>query len=52
MGDVIVLMADGRVVQRGSLDDLVRRPATPFVTRFVRAQRRFDGVPREKEGPP
>jgi osmoprotectant transport system ATP-binding protein len=44
LGDVIVLMAEGRVVQRGSIDDLVRRPATPFVTRFVRAQRRFDGA--------
>jgi osmoprotectant transport system ATP-binding protein len=46
LGDVIVLMAEGRVVQRGSIDDLVRRPATPFVTRFVRAQRREGG----KEG--
>jgi osmoprotectant transport system ATP-binding protein len=41
-GHVIVLVHQGRVVQRGSLDDLVQRPATPFVTQFVRAQRRFD----------
>jgi osmoprotectant transport system ATP-binding protein len=41
-GHVIVLLQDGHVVQRGSLDDLVARPADPFVTRFVRAQRRFD----------
>ncbi len=41
-GHVLVLLQDGRVVQRGSLDDLVSRPADPFVTRFVRAQRRFD----------
>ena len=45
---VIVLMKDGRVVQRGSLDDLLERPADPFVTRFVRAQRRF-GAGEERE---
>ena len=41
-GHVLVLLQDGRVVQRGSLQDFVTRPADPFVTRFVRAQRRFD----------
>jgi osmoprotectant transport system ATP-binding protein len=41
-GHVLVLLQEGRVVQRGSLDDLVRRPASPFVTRFVHAQRRLD----------
>jgi osmoprotectant transport system ATP-binding protein len=38
---VLVLMKDGHIVQRGSLDDLLERPADPFVTRFVRAQRRW-----------
>ncbi|HXJ19202.1 MAG TPA: ATP-binding cassette domain-containing protein [Polyangia bacterium] len=47
-GDVLVLIHQGRVVQRGSLDDLVHRPASPFVTQFVRAQRRFDGAPGER----
>jgi osmoprotectant transport system ATP-binding protein len=37
--DEIVLMREGRVVQRGSLDDLLHRPADPFVTEFIRAQR-------------
>lgn len=41
-GHVLVLLQEGRVVQRGSLEDLVQRPATPFVTRFVRAQRTLD----------
>jgi osmoprotectant transport system ATP-binding protein len=41
-GHVLVLLQDGRIVQRGSLDELVTRPASPFVTRFVRAQRRLD----------
>ncbi len=45
LGDLIVLLRDGRVVQRGSLADLVRAPADPFVTRFVNAQRSpLDGV--------
>ncbi len=41
-GHVLVLLQDGRIVQRGALDELVTRPASPFVTRFVRAQRRLD----------
>ena len=36
--NVIVLMREGRVVQQGSLRDLVERPADPFVGRFVQAQ--------------
>ena len=38
-GDEIVLMRDGRIVQRGTLDDLLVRPADAFVSEFVRAQR-------------
>jgi osmoprotectant transport system ATP-binding protein len=37
--DDIVLMRDGRVVQRGSPTDLLERPAEPFVRDFLRAQR-------------
>ena len=37
--DEIVLMRDGRIVQRGTLDDLLSHPAEPFVTEFVHAQR-------------
>jgi osmoprotectant transport system ATP-binding protein len=47
-GHTLVLLQEGRIVQRGSLDDLLRRPAEPFVTRFVRAQRRLD---QPKVGP-
>jgi osmoprotectant transport system ATP-binding protein len=35
----IVMMKDGRIVQRGAFEDLVRRPAEPYVTSFVHAQR-------------
>jgi osmoprotectant transport system ATP-binding protein len=38
-GDEIVLMREGRIVQRGSLDDLLERPVEPYVTDFIRAQR-------------
>jgi len=42
LGDLLVLLRDGRIVQQGSLHDLVARPASPFVTAFVRAQRPAD----------
>ncbi len=38
-GDLIVLLRDGRIVQQGPLAELVHKPADPFVTRFVNAQR-------------
>jgi osmoprotectant transport system ATP-binding protein len=37
----LVLLREGRVVQQGSIEALVRAPAEPFVTRFVEAQRRL-----------
>jgi osmoprotectant transport system ATP-binding protein len=39
LGDTIVLMRDGGIIQKGTLADLLEKPADPFVTRFVRAQR-------------
>jgi osmoprotectant transport system ATP-binding protein len=39
LGDEIVLMRAGRIVQRGTLGDLLERPADSFVTEFIRAQR-------------
>lgn len=39
LGDDVVLLKDGRIVQRGTLTDLANRPADPFVTDFIRAQR-------------
>ena len=35
LGERIVLMIDGRVVQNGTPADLLRRPADPFVTNFI-----------------
>jgi osmoprotectant transport system ATP-binding protein len=39
LGDEIVLMSEGRIVQRGILEDLRTKPATAFVTDFITAQR-------------
>jgi osmoprotectant transport system ATP-binding protein len=39
VGDEIALMRAGRILQRGTLRDLTERPADPFVTRFLGAQR-------------
>jgi osmoprotectant transport system ATP-binding protein len=39
LADVICLLKEGRIVQRGSLADLVERPTEEFVTTFINAQR-------------
>jgi osmoprotectant transport system ATP-binding protein len=38
-GDEIVLMSEGRIVQKGSVTDLRERPSDPFVSEFINAQR-------------
>ena len=40
LGDRIVLLCGGQVEQDGTYEDLVAHPASEFVARFVRAQRR------------
>jgi osmoprotectant transport system ATP-binding protein len=37
--DEIVLMNEGRIVQRGTITDLREKPADPFVSEFINAQR-------------
>ena len=39
LGDEIVLMNEGRVVQQGSIADLKEKPASNFVSEFINAQR-------------
>ena len=39
LGDEIVLVNEGRIVQQGSLADLRKKPASPFVSEFINAQR-------------
>lgn len=46
--DTIVLLRDGVVLQQGSLADLVRRPADPFIHTFIQAQRGpLESLPEE-----
>ena len=35
----ILLLREGRVVQRGTINELISAPADPFVTRFIQAHR-------------
>ncbi len=44
LGDEIVLLREGEIVQSGSLRNLVESPADDFVRRFVRAQRGMGDV--------
>ena len=39
LGDKIVLLNEGRIVQQGSISDLQKQPASAFVTEFINAQR-------------
>jgi len=39
LGDEIVLMKEGSIVQHGSIQEIVKQPANSFVERFVNAQR-------------
>ena len=46
LGDTLVLLREGGIIQKGTLESLVTEPADPFVTRFINAQR----SPLEKIG--
>ncbi len=39
LGDTIVLMNAGNIVQQGTLPELRSNPAAPFVSDFIKAQR-------------
>jgi osmoprotectant transport system ATP-binding protein len=42
--DEVVLMNAGRIVQKGTISDLRERPADPFVSEFINAQRGIASV--------
>ena len=51
LGDRIVLLRDGRIVQQGTLEDMLRTPKSEFVTEFINAQRTiFDGLHGDSVG--
>ena len=41
-GDKIVLMMDGKIIQTGTIEELIKKPANDFVTKFITAQRAFE----------
>lgn len=41
-GDKIVLLMNGRIIQIGTIEDLIKRPKNEFVSRFITAQRAFE----------
>jgi osmoprotectant transport system ATP-binding protein len=47
-GHDILLMRDGRIIQRGRLSALIHEPTDPFVTRFVGAQRQLVDIAAEE----
>jgi osmoprotectant transport system ATP-binding protein len=54
-GDRIVLLRDGAIVQQDTFDGLLHRPADPFVSRFINAQRGGsleENAEAEAGGPP
>jgi osmoprotectant transport system ATP-binding protein len=42
-GEQLVLLRQGRIVQRGSFHELLSAPSDPFVTQFIHAQRPLPG---------
>jgi osmoprotectant transport system ATP-binding protein len=39
LGSEIILMRQGRIVQKGSFEDLMQHPQEPFVTSFIQSQK-------------
>ncbi len=48
LGDVIVLLREGKTLQQGQLEELVNSPKHPFVSQFINAQRLLPGLLRGK----
>jgi osmoprotectant transport system ATP-binding protein len=48
LADTLVLLSAGRIVQQGSLADLLERPQSAFVSEFVEAQRGAREVLRDR----
>ncbi len=48
-GHEIILMRDGRIVQRGAIQALIDNPSEPFVTQFVSAQRQLLELSAEED---
>lgn len=50
LGDHLLLLRAGRIVQQGTAVELIQQPSDPFVTTFIQAQRSvLDELPRDGE---
>jgi osmoprotectant transport system ATP-binding protein len=38
-GDRVLILSEGRIVQDGKLDDLIKNPCNEFVAKFINSQR-------------
>ena len=47
-GDEIVLMKQGEIIQKGSIEELVKNPSDKFVSEFINAQRPLNIVQNNK----
>ncbi len=50
LGDTLILLHEGQIVQQGTAVDLRERPASPFVTDFVHAQQPYFQTAGREEG--
>ncbi|MFB6082200.1 MAG: ABC transporter ATP-binding protein [Halanaeroarchaeum sp.] len=50
LADRVLVMNDGRVVERGRPRDLYQRPSAAFTRRFIGARNRFDGTIETVDG--
>jgi osmoprotectant transport system ATP-binding protein len=48
LGDTLVLMQGGRIVQQDAFSELIEAPAGEFVSRFINAQRHPQGLQEGK----
>ena len=45
LGDDVILLGEGRIIQRGPFEELINSPTDDFAARFVNAQRPHLGMP-------
>jgi len=50
LGDVAIVLDEGRVVQQGEPEAVFRKPATPYIADFLGAENVFAGVVRSVDG--
>lgn len=49
LGDLVVLIRDGKIEQQGTLSELLDAPASSFVTEFIKAQRPLEALHRNRK---